>query len=44
MKHSVNNIFLNFNDEFEIFPGHGPSDKVKTIKENNEFIKMLIDD
>ena len=34
----------NFNEEYEILPGHGPSDKVKTIKENNEFIKMLIDD
>ena len=44
MRHSVNNTFLNFNEEFEILPGHGPSDKVKTIKENNEFIKMLIDD
>ena len=44
MKNSINNTFLNFNEEYEILPGHGPSDKVKTIKENNEFIKMLIDD
>jgi len=44
MKFSINNTFLNFNEEFDILPGHGASDKVKTIKENNEFIKMLIDD
>ena len=44
MKYSINNTFLNFNEEYDILPGHGPSDKVKTIKENNEFIKMLIDD
>ena len=44
MRKSINNTFLNFNEEYDILPGHGPSDKVKMIKENNEFIRMLVDD
>jgi hypothetical protein len=44
MNRSLKNTFLNFNDEFEILPGHGPSGKVRSIKSNNEFIKVLLND
>ena len=44
MNNSLKNIFLNFNDEYEILPGHGPSGKVISIKNNNEFIKALLND
>ena len=44
MNISLKNTFLNFHDEFEILPGHGPSGKVRSIKNNNEFIKVLLND
>jgi hypothetical protein len=44
MKISINSVFMNFNDDSEILPGHGPSGKVKSIKNNNEYIKELIND
>jgi len=44
MNNSLKNTFLNFEDEFEILPGHGPSGKVRSIKNNNEFIKVLLND
>ncbi len=44
MSHSIKNIFMNFNEDFEILPGHGPSGKVKSIKKNNEYIKVLLND
>ena len=44
MKDSIKNVFMNFNEDYEILPGHGPSGKVKSIKTNNKFIKDLLDD
>ena len=44
MNNSLKHTFLNFNDEYEILPGHGPSGKVRSIKNNNEFIKVLLND
>ena len=44
MKTSINNVFMNFNDDFEILPGHGPSGKVKSIKSNNIIIKEFLHD
>ena len=44
MKTSINNVFMNFNDDFEILPGHDPSGKVKSIKSNNIIIKEFLHD
>lgn len=44
MNNSLKHTFLNFNDEYEILPGHGPSGKVISIKNNNQFIKALLND
>jgi len=44
MKASLENVFMNFNEDSEILPGHGPSGKVRSIKSNNEFIKVLLND
>ncbi len=44
MKDSIKNVFMNFNEDYEILPGHGPSGKVKSIKTNNKLIKDLLDD
>ena len=44
MKDSIKNVFMNFNEDSEILPGHGPSGKVKSIKTYNKFIKDLLDD
>jgi glyoxylase-like metal-dependent hydrolase (beta-lactamase superfamily II) len=44
MNTSLREIFLNFEEEFEILPGHGPSGKVRSIKKNNEYIKVLLND
>ena len=41
---SLKETFLNFDDDYEILPGHGPSGKVRSIKDNNEFIKVLLND
>ena len=44
MNTSLKETFLNFDDDYEILPGHGPSGKVRSIKDNNEFIKDLLND
>jgi glyoxylase-like metal-dependent hydrolase (beta-lactamase superfamily II) len=44
MKASLKNVFMNFNEDFEILPGHGPSGKVKSIKSNNITIKEFLND
>ena len=44
MVNSLNSTFSNFNEDFEIHPGHGPSGKVRSIRNNNEFIKALVND
>ena len=44
MNKSLRETFLNFEEEFEILPGHGPSGKVRSIKNNNEYIKVLLND
>ena len=44
MNTSLRETFLNFEEEFEILPGHGPSGKVRSIKNNNEYIKVLLND
>jgi glyoxylase-like metal-dependent hydrolase (beta-lactamase superfamily II) len=44
MKASLKNVFMNFNEDFEILPGHGPSGKVKSIKSNNITIKECLND
>ena len=44
MNTSLKETFLNFDDDYEILPGHGPSGKVRSIKDNNEFIKVLLND
>ena len=44
MNRSIRETFLNFEEEFEILPGHGPSGKVRSIKKNNEYIKVLLND
>ena len=44
MKDSIKNVFMNFNEDYEILPGHGPSGKVKSIKTYNKLIKDLLDD
>jgi len=44
MKDSINNIFVNFDKSFDIFPGHGEYDSVKNILNNNIVLKELLDD
>ena len=44
MTKSIKNIFSEFNEDFEIHPGHGPSGKVRSIRNNNEYIKALVND
>jgi len=44
MKNSIRNVFMSFNEDAEILPGHGPSGKVKSIKNNNLLIKELLND
>ena len=41
MKDSINNIFVNFDKSFDIFPGHGEYDSVKNILNNNIVLKEL---
>ena len=36
---SINNVFTLFQDDFQLFPGHGDDDTVKNIKNNNPFIR-----
>ena len=44
MKDSINNVFVNFDKSFDIFPGHGEYDSVKNILNNNIVLKELLDD
>ena len=44
MKDSINNVFVNFEKSFDIFPGHGEYDSVKNILNNNIVLKELLDD
>ena len=42
MKESINNIFLTFNKDLEVFPGHGNTDTVKNILNYNGYLKEFI--
>ena len=42
MKDSINNIFLTFNKDLEVFPGHGNTDTVKNILNYNSYLKEFI--
>lgn len=42
MINSIKSIFSKFDPDFEILPGHGPSDKVSIIGKENVFIKEYI--
>ena len=44
MKHSINNIFVPLNKDYEVFPGHGKSDTVNNILNYNNYLKEFIDD
>ena len=44
MKDSINNIFLSFDKELDVFPGHGDSDTVSNILNYNDYLKGFIDD
>jgi hydroxyacylglutathione hydrolase len=44
MKDSINNVFVNFDKSFDIFPGHGEYDSVENILNNNIILKELLDD
>ena len=44
MKDSINNIFLSFDKELDVFPGHGDSDTVSNILNYNDYLKEFIDD
>ena len=39
---SINNVFTLFNDDFQLFPGHGDDDTVINIKNNNPFIREYL--
>jgi glyoxylase-like metal-dependent hydrolase (beta-lactamase superfamily II) len=42
LKTSIKNLFINFNEELLVFPGHGDYDFLKNIKTNNkELINFL---
>ena len=42
MKESINKIFLNFNKDLEVYPGHGNTDTVKNILNYNSYLKEFI--
>ena len=44
MKDSLNNVFMKFEDQLNIFPGHGKSDSVKNILKYNRYLWEIIDD
>lgn len=44
MKQSINRVFLTFDKEINIFPGHGDSDTVSNILNYNDYLKEFIDD
>ena len=44
MKESINKIFLNFDKDLEVFPGHGNTDTVNNILNYNSYLKEFIDD
>ena len=39
---SINNVFTLFQDDFQLFPGHGDDDTVINIKNNNPFIREYL--
>mgnify|MGYP001284264216 CR=1 FL=1 len=44
MKESINNIFMNFETDLTVFPGHGRSDTVKQILKYNRYLWDFIND
>ncbi len=44
MKDSINRIFLSFDKNIHVFPGHGDSDTVSNILNYNDYLKEFIDD
>ena len=44
MKESINKIFLNFDRDLEVFPGHGNTDTVNNILNYNSYLKEFLDD
>ncbi|MDA2969845.1 MAG: MBL fold metallo-hydrolase [Actinomycetota bacterium] len=44
MKESINNIFLKFNKNYDVFPGHGDYESVQNILLNNYVLKEYIND
>ena len=44
MKDSLNNVFMKFENQLNIFPGHGKSDSVKNILKYNRYLWEIIDD
>ena len=44
MINSIKNVFLSFDKELEVFPGHGDSDTVSNILNYNNYLKEFIDD
>ena len=44
MKDSINRIFLSFDKNIDVFPGHGDSDTVSNILNYNDYLKEFIDD
>ena len=44
MVSSIKNVYTQFNPDFEILPGHGPSEKVSIISKENMFVKEYLND
>ena len=44
MKSSINNVFMQFDEQLNIFPGHGKTDSVKNILKYNRYLWEMIDD
>ena len=44
MLNSIKNVYTLFKPDYEILPGHGPSEKVSNISKNNIFVKEHIYD
>jgi glyoxylase-like metal-dependent hydrolase (beta-lactamase superfamily II) len=44
MINSIKNVYTLFKPDYEILPGHGPSEKVSNISKNNIFVKEHIYD
>ena len=39
---SINNVFTLFQDDFQLFPGHGDDDTVINIKNYNPFFREYL--